>query len=155
MKLNLKEGSKDISASLFIMPNPRRVIESKIKNKQCFEGFALSVSYFEHYGAKKIARCCYCFDISKNVFYDLFGISLEDMGVTKITQLLRFMKIIDQITYSNMKKVVKVRHRFIHPQKEGIERWFPTSTKEYKKLLNDAINCIEVMQKVRFKKEKK
>jgi len=152
--MTIKTGNKSLSASMFVVPNPRNLIEEKIRNQQWFEGFALSVSNFEYYGAKKINRYCYCYDVSKNVFDELFENPLEDLGATKIAQLLRFMNVVDQITYSNMMKVISVRHRLVHPWKGGIESWFPTSTEGYEKLLKDAIDCIEKIQSVRYVKKK-
>ncbi len=51
-------------------------------------------------------------------------------------------------------KVSSVRHKLVHPSKGGIESWFPTSTEGYKRLLKDAIDCIEKIQAVRYEGKK-
>lgn len=92
----VKTGNKSLSSSFSVNPDPYPFIKKAKENGQWFEGFALSVTYFEHYGLKKILTYCESNKISKELFKAVFGREVERMGANQIISILFYLKIIKE-----------------------------------------------------------
>lgn len=136
----MKESSEDLSVS-FVLLNPEKDIDDSIKRRDWFTGFAISVSYFEHYGAEKIKNYCKTQKIR--------GCSdpLKRMNVNSIIFILRVLEFINNDIYEKMKKTISERNKLIHPSRKGIDYRYQKEENRAKQLLEEAKECIHKIKK--------
>lgn len=97
--------------------NPIKVIDEAIKDQDWFSGFANAVTYFEHYGHWAINLHCH----RENVELTRKAkVSLKQLSAVNLTLLLRILKLIDNETYSNIRKIIEERNKLVHPGRKGI-----------------------------------
>lgn len=97
--------------------NPDRVIDDSKEREDWFAAFTNAVTYFEHYGYYAIKLYC----ARKQVKLTRNATdSLRRLGAGDIALILRILKLIDNETYSNMKKIIKERNMLVHPGRKGI-----------------------------------
>jgi len=126
--------------SHFYVLNPGTVIDDAKRREDWFAAFTNSVTYFEHYGYWAIRAYCLREEVElTNKAKD----SLKQLNAANISLLLRILDIIDNDTYSNMKKIIEERNKFVHPGRKGITYRDRKKKDNAIKLLNQAKECIQ------------
>jgi len=119
--------------------SPDRVIDELIAKEDWFSGFANSVTYFEHYGYFAIRAYC----VREGVELKGKAINLlRRNSAGNVTLLLRILKIIDDKSYSDMRKIIGERNNLVHPGRKGLAYRYAKKKDEYTVLLNKAKECI-------------
>lgn len=127
--------STDLSSSMVIL-NPEKEIDDAIERNDWFSAFAISVSFFEYYGTRRITDHC----TSKNIV----GCrdTVKRMGVGNIIFILRILNFIDDDLYSKMRKTITERNKIVHPSRGGVAYRFEKQETRAIELLKDAKECI-------------
>lgn len=117
-----------------------RNVDDAIENEDWFSGFANAVSYFEHYGYFAIRSYC----VRENVKLTRKAMeSLKrNLSAGNITLLLRILKLIDNETYSSMKKIIEERNKLVHPGRKGIAYRDRKKKNTAIRLLNQGKECM-------------
>ena len=114
-------------------------IDSAIIEEDWFSGFALAVTYFEHYGYWAIRFYCLREKIELTNKADE---SLKMLGAVQLALFLRVLKLIDNETYSRMKKIVEERNKIVHPGRDSILYPDKKEKDEATMLLEQAKDCL-------------
>lgn len=114
-------------------------IDVAITEEDWFSGFALAVTYFEHYGYWAIRFHCSRENIELT---EKANENLKTLGAGQLALFLRILKLITNETYSNMKKVIEERNKIVHPGREGILYADKKEKDDATRLLNQAKKCL-------------
>ena len=88
-------------------------IDYAVEKEDWFLAFADVVSYFEHYGYFAIRA--YCVRENLKLTRKAIDSLKRDFSTGNIALLLLVLKLIDDETYSSMKKIIAERNRLVHP----------------------------------------
>ena len=114
-------------------------IDRAITAEDWFSGFALAVTYFEHYGYYAIRFHCFREEIAlTNEAED----SLKRLNAGQLALFLRVLNLINNEAYSKMKKVIEERNKIVHPGQENILYVDKKEADDAKALLNQAKDCL-------------
>lgn len=117
-----------------------RIIDHAREEEDWFSAFANAVSYFEHYGYFAIRAYC----VREKV--KLTGKAMEslkrNLSAGNIALLLRVLKLIDNETYSSMKKIIEERNKLVHPGRKGIAYRDRKKKDTAIRLLNQGKECL-------------
>lgn len=130
-----------------------RIIDDA-KEEDWFSAFANAVSYFEHYGYFAIRAYC----VREKV--KLTGKAMEslkrNLSAGNIALLLRVLKLIDNETYSSMKKIIEERNKLVHPGRKGIAYRDRKKEDTAIRLLNQGKECLrKIKDTIRLRKSKR
>ena len=130
-----------------------RTIDDAKGEEDWFSAFANAVSYFEHYGYFAIRAYC----VRKKVKLTNTAMEpLKRLGAGNIALLLRILNLIDNDTYSNMKKIIKERNRLVHPAGKGIRYRDQKKKDTATLLLNQAEGCLrKIRDRIKLSKTEK
>ena len=120
--------------------NPYKVIDDCRNREDWFSAFTNSVTYFEHYGYWAIKLYCTRNDVKLT---EKATDSLKNLGAANIVLLLRILNLIDNETYSNMRKIIKERNKLVHPGRKGITYRDRKKKDKAVRLLNQAKESIK------------
>jgi len=115
----------------FILINPYGDIDKAIQARDWFNGFAIAVSYIEHFGTIKIKRYLDLrilraidnLEERKRVrkqFKDDLGKNLERLSAKDIAFLLYAFQLVDSDTCLKLRKIITERNKLVHPARKGI-----------------------------------
>lgn len=138
----MKQKDMDKKSTSFSSPAFQKRLEkidSAIIEEDWFSGFALAVTYFEHYGYWAIRFYCLREKIELTNKADA---SLKKLGAVQLALFLRVLKLINNQTYSNMKKVVEERNKIVHPGRDSILYPDKKEKDEATMLLKQAKDCL-------------
>jgi len=124
----------------FYSLNPTRVINDAQERRDWFAAFTNAVTYFEHYGYWAIRLYCSRENIQLT---RKAKDSLKDLGAINIALFLRILKLIDNETYSDMRKIIKERNKLVHPSRKGITYRDKKKEDNAIRLLDKAKDCIQ------------
>ncbi len=144
-----------MSSSTLII-NPYIDIDKAIQNKDWFSGFANAVSYFEHFGTKRIRQYLDTDVLStvtdevkrsklKNQLEEDLGKSLERLSVQNIVFWLYMFRIIDVDTFLGIKEIIAERNKLVHPARKGIAWRYAKPERTAKELLEKSKDYIRVI----------
>lgn len=114
-------------------------IDNAITEEDWFLAFTLVGSYFEHYSYWAIRFYC------NNAKINLTQKAIESLKMSSAAQLLLsllLLKLIDDNTYSRMKKIIEERNKVVHPMKESIKYADEKKKDDAIRLLNQAKDCL-------------
>lgn len=117
-------------------------IDDAIREEDWFSGFALAITYFEHYGYWAIRFHCIREKIELTRKTDE---SMKMLGAAQLALFLRVLKLIDKQTYSTMKKIVEERNKIVHPGRNSILYPDKKEKDEATLLLNQAKDCLRTI----------
>jgi hypothetical protein len=116
-----------------------RKIDNAIDEEDWFSAFALVGSYFEHYSYWAVRF--YCNKAKINLTQKAVE-SLKRSGSAELLLSLLLLKLIDENTYSKMKKIIEERNKVVHPLKESIRYADEKQKDEAVRLLKEAKDCL-------------
>ena len=117
-----------------------RKIDDAKEEEDWFSAFANTVSYFEHYGYFAIRA--YCVREKVKLTGKAMGSLKRNLSAGNIALLLRVLKLIDNETYSGMKKIIEERNKLVHPGREGIAYRDRKKKDTAIRLLNQGKECL-------------
>lgn len=120
-----------------------RRIDKAIEKEDWFSGFTNAITYFEHYGYLALRAHC----VRENVELTSKAMkSLKSLGAANIALSLFILKIIDEETYSSLKKIIEERNNLVHPGRRGIRYRDEKKKESAIRLLNKAKEHIQKIQ---------
>jgi len=143
----------------FILINPYGDIDKAIQARDWFNGFAIAVSYIEHFGTIKIKRYLDLrilraidnLEERKRVrkqFKDDLGKNLERLSAKDIAFLLYAFQLVDSDTCLKLRKIITERNKLVHPARKGIGWRYEKPERTARKLLQQAKECIQKIQQI-------
>jgi len=124
----IKKVLKIWSRLKFEAPIP--TLRKAVEQKQWFSGIVMATAFFEFWGL----------ELLKEKFKaKISGDKLEDLRLEEIILLLYSSEIIDQLTYTKMMEVKKVRNKIVHNPYELLELDKPES------LIEKTIDCLKTL----------
>ena len=107
---------------------PIPTLRETIKKEQWFSGIAMATAFFEFWGLELLKE-----KFKGKISRD----KLEDLRLEEIVLLLYSSEIIDELTYTKMMEVKKVRNKIVHNPYELLELDKPEI------LIEKAIDCLK------------
>lgn len=129
-----------------------RRIDKALSREDWFSAFTNVVTYFEHYGCWAVRFYCLRHKINLTAKAEE---SLKKLGAGDLALLLRILKIIDNDTYSMMKKTIEERNNVVHPGRKGIRYVDQKKKDEACRLINAAEECLQMIMKTSLSTKKK
>ncbi len=123
-----------------VLYSPEKEIDRAVKYNDWISAFATAVSYFEYYGAAIIKGRCKSLKIPK--YKDV----VKNMSVSRIAFTLRLLRLVDEKTYSKIRKAIEERNKLIHPERGGIGYKHTKERSRAIELLEDAKECIQKLR---------
>lgn len=119
-----------------------RKVDESVRNEDWFSAFTNIVTYFEHYSYW--AARFYCLrqkiELTKKAEESLKRLSAADLAL-----LIRILNLVDNETYSQMKKTIEERNKIVHPGQKGIRYVDSKKKDEASRLLNEAGECLKTI----------
>jgi len=123
---------------------PYRTINYYKRKELWFPAFTNSVTYFEHFGYWAIKAHCSRNNIELT---QKAKDSLKNLQAGNIALVLRILDLIDNETYSDMKKIIEERNKLVHPGRRGITYRERKRKDRAERLLNQAKQSIKEIRK--------
>lgn len=132
------KASTSFSSSAF--QERLRKVDKASKQEDWFSAFTNIVTYLEHYGYWAIRFHCLR---QKITLTEKAEEALKRLGATDFALLLRILNLVDNGTYSVMKKTIEERNKIVHPGHKGIRYVDKKKKDEATDLLNKAKECLK------------
>jgi len=117
-------------------------VDNAVKKEDWFSAFTSVVTYFEHYGYWAVTFYC---RRKKITLTEKAVESLKRLGAVDLALLLRILDLIDNETYSTMKKTIEERNKIVHPGQKGIKYVDKQRKEEASRLLNEARESLKTI----------
>jgi hypothetical protein len=134
----MKKASTSFSSEAF--SKRLKKIARAAKDEDWFSAFTSIVTYFEHYGYWAVRFYCGRHEITLTRKAEE---SLKRLGATDLALLLRILNLINNETYSTMKKTIEERNKIVHPGQKGIRYVDKKKKDEANRLPNEAKECLK------------
>jgi hypothetical protein len=135
-----RKASKSFSSAA--LKNRLRKVDNAVKKEDWFSAFASIVTYFEHFGYWAVTFYC---RRNKMTLTKKALETLRRFGAADLAFLLRILNLMDNETYSTMKKTIEERNKIVHPGQRGIKYVDKKSKEEASRLLNEAKECFKTI----------
>ena len=130
---------------------PYRLIDYYKRKELWFPAFTNSVTYFEHFGYWAIRNHCNQNGIE---FTQKAMDALKNLRAGNIALILRILDLIDNETYSDMKKIIEERNKLVHPGRKGITYREQKQKDRAESLLNQAKQSIKKIRSTIIREER-
>jgi len=138
-----------------LLVDPFGEIKRAKENRDWFASFSSAVTHFDNFGTEKLRAYFKLhkigIDEDTGELKKLFDEFLKGLSADNVITLLYCFEIIDDQTYSQIRKIKVERNRIDHSKKRGLG-YRQSDDKKFVNLLDQAVKCLETLMKVHIDK---